>query len=174
MKNTCKHIEPLLNDYILERVDPSTTLEIEGHLAHCDTCSKALEEYTFLSNAFSKTPEMVPPQALAQHFEAMLLKEKATQEPVISLTNSSYTWKSALRIAAGIALIATSFFIGNSLQKTTGDDQLVTTEKRYNSKEQLASILLIENRSASKRVQGVYNIEDFSEVNSEIITALIK
>jgi hypothetical protein len=174
MKNDCTHIEPLLYDYSKGAIDAVAKEEIEKHLIHCKNCPIALEEYTLLMDAFAKTPEMKPPLALTQNFEAMLLKEKAAQEKTIPLNMGTASWKNALRIAAGIALIATAFFIGNTLQTNSPDTEIVGTETRSNSHEQIAALSLIENRSASKRVQGVYTIEDFSEVNSEIIDALIK
>lgn len=174
MKNTCTHIEPLLHEYIQGELDASIKADIEMHLGHCNSCSIALEEYKILSNVFIEVPEIAPSPELEQNFEAMLLKEKATHQKIIPLVNARFSWKNALRVAAGIALIASAYFIGNTMQTPGLEDEVVEAKAQSNSKEQLAALSLIENRSASKRVQGVYIIEDFSEINSEIIDALIK
>jgi anti-sigma factor RsiW len=41
----CRHVVGILTDYLDGALDPTTTARIEEHLAQCDGCDAALEQF---------------------------------------------------------------------------------------------------------------------------------
>jgi HEAT repeat protein len=79
-----------------------------------------------------------------------------------------------LKIAAGIALLIGSFFGGKYQQAGKTHNEIAALEDTSLEMKELAMISLMENRSASKRIQGVGFIGEFSEPDPDILRALIQ
>ena len=83
---------------------------------------------------------------------------------------SRFNYKTFLKYAAGLALLISTFLVGRYQQR-----QQVNKLKTENlTNKQTTMLALMENESASKRIQGVQYIEEFSDPDPEIVEALVK
>ena len=67
---TCREIEPLLSAYYDEELDPSRSLEVEGHLRQCAACSASLERLKAVSTVVAQAQYYSAPDALRKRLSA--------------------------------------------------------------------------------------------------------
>lgn len=177
MKNM-EHIEGLLPAYMDGVLNEKEISEIDTHLRDCESCSEELKQLKILFNAFEKETISKPSDRVRQHFLKALELEKQNDSKVFSLSNSTSSvkkkWPSiSLKIAASIALLVGAFMVGKFLQSQLSNVDLVALETETLKIKQTAMLSLIENQSASKRIQGVNLIEEFENPDEAIVEALV-
>ncbi|MEM0933413.1 MAG: HEAT repeat domain-containing protein, partial [Bacteroidota bacterium] len=83
------------------------------------------------------------------------------------------SWASnVLKIAASIALLVTSFQIGSVFQQKKTDGDIASLENETLRMKQTVMLSLMENQSASKRIQGVNYIEEIPNPDDAVVAAL--
>ncbi len=172
-----KHIITMLPDYLDNQLDPVQKEAVDKHLETCNNCQKELEAYKRLFDAINKEKKEEVPDRLQLNFEAMLEEEKAKTIKVVPITanNNSKTKASLpymLKIAAGFALLIASFFLGKYQNEQVSNQTLAQMENEQREIRQMAMLSLMENKSASKRIQGVNYIEELAMPNEIIVKAL--
>ncbi|RDY60044.1 HEAT repeat domain-containing protein [Flagellimonas nanhaiensis] len=169
-----KHISKLIPDYLDNNLEPSDRKKVEEHLSECGECQIELEETKKLFVAFDTTIE-VPSDRLTSKFDEMLQAEKEASGKVVSFfpKKEKSQWAgNLLKVAASIALLVASFQMGGVFQqKKSNEDMLVLRNESLQMK-QTAMLSLMENQSASKRIQGVSYIDEFENPDEAIIDAL--
>lgn len=176
MNMDCKQIEEKLIDYIDKNLDPKEYDTITAHLSSCPDCQESLNELQQIFKGIENEKEEIPDQSLKTSFEEMLLTEKALlQEPkVVSLHQPSKSnWKAVIQIAATIALIVSAYFFGKQQNQESFYEEMAVLQKEKKQLKQEVTISLIENESASKRLQAVNYAEEFEKPSNDILKALI-
>tara|TARA_R110002020_G_scaffold454448_6_gene670244 strand:- start:173954 stop:174748 length:795 start_codon:yes stop_codon:yes gene_type:complete len=172
-----EHVSALLPDYLDNNLDQNRREIVEIHLKGCDSCQKELEELRQLFTAFKTEPQEEVPASVSANFYAMLEEEKAKQTNIISLKAKSKPaqhWiPEFLKIAAAIALIIGAYFFGKNQEQTATHQTIASLETKNEGFKQTAMLSLMENQSASKRIQGVNYIDQFSKPDEAIMQALI-
>jgi len=78
----CEQIQPLLEAYALNALNPDEQAQVEQHLAACPTCQRLLNEYTevtgLLPDALAAASPVQPPASLK---ESLLQKVKGNSAP---------------------------------------------------------------------------------------------
>ena len=173
----CKDIQDQLIDYIDHNLDQETYQKAETHLKSCKQCKTALQELQTVFEAIDTTSSQeLPDKSLQMNFEEMLKKEKeALNDPkIVSLSpKTKSSWKTALQIAATIALILSGYFYGKLENTASLSEEMAVLEKEKYQMKQTMTISLIENESASKRLQAVNYAEEFEKPGNDILNALI-
>ncbi|MBQ4801661.1 HEAT repeat domain-containing protein [Aquimarina sp. MMG015] len=172
----CKQIEEKFIDYLDDNLDQQERETITAHLTNCNSCKESLNELRLILNGIDNTDQELPNKTLKEGFEKMLEQEKKllSESKVISLHNSSKKyWKTALQIAATIALIISSYFYGKQQNNASFYKEMAVLEKEKIQLKQEVTISLIENESASKRLQAVNYAEEFEKPGNDILEALI-
>lgn len=170
-----EHISDLIPEYLDGSLDNKTVEIIDGHLSHCSECQQEVKEMKVLFTAFKSDVVAVPSERLRSKFEKALESEKAAMGKVVPLSSEkrTYHWaNSVLKIAASIALLVASFQMGGVFQKKKIDQEFAELKEENLSMKQTAMLSLMENQSASKRIQGVAYIEEFENPDEAIIQAL--
>ncbi|MGW9684838.1 HEAT repeat domain-containing protein [Flagellimonas sp. 2504JD1-5] len=170
-----QHVSDLLPEYLDNILSKTKTLEVEKHLSICSECQKELEEFKVLFDAIASEPESMPSDRLRTKFEEALELEKATTAKVITFSSKSRksSWASnLLKVAASIALLVGSFQMGSVFQQSKSNDDLALAQNESLQLKQTAMLSLMENQSASKRIQGVSYIEEFPNPDEAIVIAL--
>jgi hypothetical protein len=170
-----EHISDLIPEYLDGSLDNKTVKIIEEHLADCPQCQQEVNETKALFTAFGSDVVEVPSERLLSSFEEALQSEKATLGKVVSLSpeKKHHNWaNSILKIAASIALLVASFQMGGVFQQKKIDQQLAELQDENLNMKQTAMLSLMENQSASKRIQGVAYIDEFENPDESIIQAL--
>ncbi len=172
----CKQIEDQLIEYIDGNLDDKTSQLIESHISRCENCKKALMELQEVFTAINNEPQQLPDKSLKLDFEAMLQKEKELQDDskVVSLSRvSRSTWKTPLQVAATIALMFSAYYFGTLQNNESLSQEMAVLRKEKTQMKEAMTISLIENESASKRLQAVNYAEEFEKPGNEILKALI-
>ncbi|MBG6133399.1 uncharacterized membrane-anchored protein YhcB (DUF1043 family) [Aquimarina sp. EL_43] len=173
----CKDIQNQLIDYIDHNLDQETYKKVEVHLKSCKQCKTALQELQTVFEAIHHTSSQeLPDKSLQMNFEEMLRKEKEilNDPKVVSLNpKTKSSWKTALQIAATIALVFSGYFYGKLENTASLSEEMAVLEKEKYQMKQTMTISLIENESASKRLQAVNYAEEFEKPGNDILNALI-
>lgn len=78
-----------------------------------------------------------------------------------------------MQIAATVALVVAAYFYGKTDSSESYLNAVATLEKEKMEMKETMTISLIENESASKRLQAVNYAEEFEKPGNEILNALI-
>ena len=169
-----EHKSEFLPDYLDNNLDEAERKNVDAHLKQCEACRMELAELEAFFTAFKEEPLHEPSAAVSDNFYAMLEKEKTKDEKVISLkAKPAKIWLETLKIAATIAIIAGSFLLGKYQEKSAYNSTIAALEIKNQDFKQTAMLSLMENQSASKRIQGVNYINQFKEPDAAIVNALI-
>jgi len=171
------HIIDLLPDYIDNLLSVEKKKEVEAHLKNCTPCTKELEEYKSLFKEFKKEKLVKPSTNLSKNFDKMLAKEKDATIRLVSIsnnkTNSVANWfLTSIKVAASIALLIVAFVGGKYYQLDASQKEIALIKNESIQLKQTTMISLMENQSASKRIQGLRFIEELEKPDQAIINAL--
>ncbi len=172
----CQQIEDQLIDYIDQNLDQEEHQAVAAHLKDCQSCSNALQELQGVFGAIDSEPIVLPNPSMKLDFDEMLEKEKSSLQDskVVSLENRpKKPWKTALQIAATITLIVAAYSLGKNQNNESFTKEIAVLEKQKIEMKQTMTISLIENESASKRLQAVNYAEEFEKPGNDILKALI-
>ncbi len=163
----------LIQDYFDNSLDGDKLNEFEELLKNSPSFKKEVDEYRLLFDAFEKETDIIPPASLKTNFLSMLKDQKRMQGKVVGLKRQPINWFTAtLKIAAGIALLISAFFFGKYSEKNVLKNEFASMQEETIKLKQTAMISLLENQSASKRIQGVHYIDDLIDPDEAIISAL--
>ncbi|WP_394747687.1 zf-HC2 domain-containing protein [Spongiimicrobium salis] len=172
-----EHIQQLLPAYLDKTLDQKERAEVEHHLETCDVCRKELEALRVLFQAFETEKKAEVPDRVRTNFYAMLEEEKTKNASVLSLPNSGTKTRgigfaNMFKVAASIALLIGAFLLGKYQKGQESNALLAQVAHENLAIKQTAMLSLMENKSASKRIQGVEYIEAFEEPDEAIVKAL--
>lgn len=171
-----EHITELLPDYLDDKLTNEQNKTIAAHLKECTACKKEFEQLQALFGAFKSEEITLPSSLLQENFLKALEDEEHKATVLKSTTNTKrkekFRFSYFLKIAAGVALLAGAFSIGRYAQVRQANDDLIVQQNRTLEVQQTAMISLLENQSASKRIQGVNLITEFENPDEEIVNAL--
>ena len=163
----------LIPDYLDGALDGTQKAEFEKHIQQYPECKKELEQMKAFLNIFDEEVP-VPTDRLKAKFDSVLEEEKINQGKVVQIhQRKSSNWTgSVLKIAASIALLVAAFQLGSLFQQRKVNEDIAQLQDETNQMKQTAMLSLMENQSASKRIQGVNYIEEFEQPDETIIQAL--
>lgn len=172
-----KHVKELLVAYIDGELDAQQKEALEIHLKHCDTCSKELKDLKALLKVLKNEEMIQPSNKIRTNFNEALEHEKhqiSTHHLYTSKTLSlpKIVWP-VLKVAASIVFLVSAFLLGR-YQNSSATNQVVSapiSDKDTSKKEILLG--LMEDISASKRIQGVHTVSEFEHPDESIVNALI-
>ncbi|MFD2588951.1 zf-HC2 domain-containing protein [Croceitalea marina] len=170
------HIIDLLPNYIDDMLSKTQKNTVEVHLKTCALCTKEFEEYKSLFKRFTEEKMVQPSPNLGINFQKMLANEKENGVKVVAIDNAKNkngNWfYSSIKVAASIALLIAAFVGGRYFQSEASQEDLASIENESLELKQTTMISLMENQSASKRIQGVQFIEEFEKPDEAIVKAL--
>ena len=169
------HIDELLPEYLEGRLDYAREKMVEEHLEKCSLCKRELSELELLFKAFENEKEIEPWASLDTEFEKMLRKEKykiTGELKTILVENKKRTspLQNLLKIAAVLSLLLCSYLLGKFHQ--TGEPIKAISENDDLENQEKEMLALLNNSSASKRIKGVFYMEELFNPDPEIIEAL--
>lgn len=178
MKENKEHIKDLLPAYIDGILHEKEMVIIDEHLGNCQSCTKELRQLRTLFKAFDTETIVKPSDHVSANFLEALEREKKNEPKVIALPDNptsvqKHWFKNLLKIAASIALLVGAFFVGKFQQAELSNADIATLETETLKIKQTAMLSLIDNQSASKRIQGVNLIEEFENPDEAIVEALV-
>jgi hypothetical protein len=171
------HITKLLPEYLDDLLNEMQKKNVEAHLKSCEACTKELDELKNLFQAFEKEATPAPSDNLRTNFLEQLELEKQNSSKVIPLNASSVKSKTIwtnnlLKIAVSVTLLVGVYFFGKQQQAQTSNAEIAQLADESLAFKQTAMLSLMGNKSASKRIQGVNFIQEFTEPDVAIVSAL--
>ncbi len=186
----CQEASSQLAGLLENSLETTLADEVHQHLGQCENCREEWEQYKVLMAEFEAVEDVQPGPRLRENFLSMLEIEKSVleqAEPKKSNLVEPVFWKHAFlmgKIAAGLSLLLGGMWIGK--QQATiapgGDapvkivDNTVVTGLRteMDAMKQMMAIYMMDQRSASKRIQAVSYTDDISILSPDLFEALLR
>ncbi len=172
----CQDIESRLIAYLDNTLSETEKQELEQHIDSCEDCTIELEQTKALFTAFKNEPEVEPSPELRANFFKLLDEEKQLQEPKIveMKLKKEFPWKTAFQIAASFLLLFMGYFAGNFKAQETSNIEIAALQQETITLRENMMLAMIENKSASKRIQAVNYTESFAQPDEKILIALVE
>ena len=178
----CEQIAELLPDYLEESLNPDQRRDVEAHLKECANCSEEVVLWQKLSLLPIEQPS---PQSRAR-FEAML---QAYQAGRSNQPGSSPAWRKHpspgnlvdwLRsplgtLAYGVALLVIGVLVGLRMGSPKGSpsQELADMRSQLASMKQLVVLSMLQQQSASARLEGVTWSTRDQQLDPKVLSALL-
>lgn len=161
--NKCEQIQDKLIDFLDQSLSEQEMKEIQDFIDQNEECAQELEDMKKLFFDMSEEEMEQPSASLRMNFEEMLSEEKAkiNAEPKVIPLQPRTSWKSYIRVAASILIVASAFVIGTLV----GDGD--------NNREIEQVLATIENESASQRIAALNRSEDIQTTDRRVLQAFI-
>jgi len=178
----CEEVEAIMIDYLDNKLDKDTSLEVEKHLETCERCLDELRDFQQVMTLISEAEMVKPDDSLRINFYHMLHSEIKRSEGKKTAADQPLRihWYNRIsyRIAAGIALLICGSFIGifinsgmrNSYQTT----QLMQLQSEVTSLKKAAMFTMLKDESSSYRIQAVNYADELDTPDENIIEVLVK
>jgi anti-sigma factor RsiW len=170
----CQQLEQLLPDYLQNALSPAQTAEVEQHCEHCANCAQDIVMWKKLA----LLPQEAPSTESRQRFDAMMhaysttVAEAAAHSARATANNNTAQQPAArpawnflewLRspfgaIAWSAALLLIGLYAGTHLGNrttTAPPDEIASLHAEVTSMRQLVALSMLQQQSASERLQGV-------------------
>ena len=181
----CEEIAQLLPDYLRRNLKGDKVKLVEEHIAQCAECHAQVAIWEKLS----LIPDEEPSPILRSRFEAMLnayeegKSEKASLEAERRSTGPGWNWRAWVRAplaqaAFALIFLAAGFLVGRHIEgdrvNNNGNTQeLAALHKELASTRQLVALSLLQQQSASERLQGITWSTRVGQADPEILAALL-
>jgi hypothetical protein len=169
----CKQIEEWSIPYVEGTLAANEREVLETHLESCDSCSTLIQQTKEMWDGLDRLPLQEVPTRVALNFGQMLEEEKkhlkTSKEPkVVSLQ-----WRNAFMAAASVAILLMGYVMGSNFSDGAGNEQVIALQEESDRLKEEMTIALLENRSASKRIQAVNYSEEILEPDTKVLEAII-
>lgn len=166
--------ENQLDAYVMGTLSAEEVKQLKELAQDNNDYLQALAQAEQLMHVMSTLPEREPSTALRTGFFEMLEEEKRLQTPVRTLSKPSNPWKTAFQIAASLLILVAGYSIGKYSESQSTNDQISSLRAESEALKQNVMMALIENRSASKRIQAVNYSEEIQTPDTQLMAALIE
>ena len=175
----CEEFANLAPDYLQGSLPKEAAAAMEAHCQACATCAADVAMWHDLG----KLPELEPSPALQRRFDALLSayeegrwERKKYQPAASSSTWTSFEWlRVPLAQAAVLALVLIGGFAAGKYFRTEGNGagEMAALRQELRETRQLATLSLLQQQSASERLQGVSYSARTERADPEILMALM-
>ncbi len=190
-KLNCEQMEQLLPDYLQGALSPAQSAEVEQHCEHCTACAQDVVMWKKLA----LLPEEKPSADSRARFDAMLHSYSATAAQAASSAKSvvqpsreiesqkpSWNFLEWLRspfgaVAWSAALLVLGLFVGTQLtnrSKPAQNDEIASLHAEVTSMRQLVALSMLQQQSASERLQGVSWSTREDHLDPQVQSALLR
>lgn len=170
----CKEIKHLITDYQDNNLDHANKTLVAEHLKSCASCIKMHQEFEHLIYTINQVQEELPDNDLELSFNDMLAKEKLALKPSLTLLKpKNKMLKPILQVAATILLMMSCYLLGSYKDNASKAKEIAALKQEKTEMQTIATLSLMENESASKRLQAVSYAKEFTQPNNEILRVLI-
>lgn len=156
----------------------------EIHLSQCTACQKEYKVHKKVRDLLELVPDPEPSPDMQVRFKGMLDAYKHAHEEKNTLwrgliTDLQHRWnfQPGFRLAYSLVLVLIGLAVGYFINRQSSDDdnnlQIQALSSQVEEMRQLMLLSLVENPSASKRLQAVSYTDEISSVNNEVINALL-
>ena len=184
----CEDVRRQFADYVIDQIEEPLRSEVTQHLAACTDCSAEAGDMKTLWTALGSIPGAEPGPELRQRFAIMLeaYKHGLDQAPQKSWWHGMNRWLSglwprqpALQLGFSLALLILGVIVGGQFQ--TGsinpgvqpNTEVTELRNELSEMRQMVALSLMQQQSASDRLQGVNWSYQLQEPGGEVLSALL-
>jgi len=172
----CNNVINKLEEYLAGDVKGEEKAQIENHLSNCNDCKKEYDEFAKFIGAFDYLPENKPLEDSYSEFQEYIEIEKSKlQSSRFQRSTRTISLKHIIPIgiAASIAIFVFGFFSGKQTTKVQiYNEQIAELEDRIKQTNTLVMLTMLDQQSASKRLQAVNYADEFNELGPKVTKAL--
>ncbi|GAB5398930.1 MAG: hypothetical protein Aureis2KO_05150 [Aureisphaera sp.] len=170
----CELVENNIMSFVEGDLDAKQAKVLEEHIASCDKCHQLLIETRYMIEVFNEVEEEVPSPQVRENFMEFLEEEKSLQNfNLEGKGKNEFPWKMAFQVAASILLLIGGYAMGSFQKGSQNDIQIAELRQEASQLKQDMMLAMIDNRSASKRIQAVSYSEEMTVPDNEVLEALI-
>lgn len=183
---TCEQTQEQLTDWLSNRLSNTERARMEAHLANCSTCQAEAESTRQLWQLMGNLPTPQPSENARVRFQGMLdtYKETVRAEPTGRVTQwfaqlkqywvPQYGFRVAYSLALLLIGVGAGYWLQESPRPTVAYQQQVDTlSKQVQEMRQMMMLSMLENPAASERLKAVSYTEEISDVDEQVIDALL-
>jgi hypothetical protein len=164
-------LESFIIDYIDNKLNAVDRHTIEQELVNSPEAYKLYEELKEVIHVMDRASSIEPSEKLKGGFEEMLDQEvrSSKKEKIIFFQPAFY------RVAAAVALLILGGGIGFWISKQNDQQKrLAEIEKQLEANKQIMMSMIVNQQSASQRIQGMNVAMKIEKADNEIVNALVK
>jgi anti-sigma factor RsiW len=177
----CERIAELLPDFLSGSLERERTEVVEQHLAGCAECRDDVAVWKKLD----LLPAMEPGTDARARFQAMLLAYQAGREnreaapaagPKPSPRPRRWDWlrSPVAGLAWGMAILLIGIFAGNAVSRLgTRSEDVAAMRSELSGMRQLLVLSMLQQQSASARLQGVSFSQREQRLDPQVLSALL-
>ncbi len=170
----CNIVEENIVAFIEDDMEPRLSAEVKDHIETCDSCRKLMDETKSMLKVFGEVAPHKPSGKVRQGFLELLEEEKNLQRFTIGKKETKeFPWKTAFQIAASILLLIGGYTMGSFHKASKSNVEIAKLIDETSQLKQDMMLAMLDNRSASKRIQAVNYTEDIAMPDSDVMEALI-
>jgi anti-sigma factor RsiW len=181
---TCNEFEELLPDYLQDPTDPRFRATVEKHMADCAECR---ESYALWSKLVT-LPDVEPSPSMRARFDAMLNAyeegrwehDKLKEQRRVAAPSGFFDWfrMPAMQFGLAAAMLFVGILVGRSMMAPKAEpnaeaEQIAAMRQELSTTKQLVVLSMLQQQSASSRLQGVSYSMDVKQADPEIVSALL-
>ena len=169
-----------MKDLLIDYVDGNLTGElkefVEKQLAKDEAVQQEYHRLQELSHLMHSDPQFEPDSTLRDDFLLAIEEELENVEMAPGKNKVKFMpWNSSWKVAAAIALLVASVFVGKwAWQRNVEDNALMALKKEMEATKNLVLASLQDKASASQRLKGVNAAFQVDDLDAEVIRVLIK
>ena len=180
MSESCEQFRTLLPEYWTGAISVNQHKEVDQHLAGCAECRAESDYLKRVWTHLELIPAESPSPALrARFYESLDAYRRGAEEFVPTAKKTNWWWtRPLLQFAAAAAMLAIGLFVGRTLEfralesrKDTG--QLGELRGEVDHMRQLVALSLLQQQSATDRLQGVNWAYRVEKSDTEVVSALL-
>ena len=175
--NDCEHYRALLPEYWSGAISVIQHKEVEKHLTGCSECRAESEYLARVWSNLELIPAEAPSPALrARFYESLDAYRRGAEEfekPVVA--RQQWWWTRPLfQFAAAAAMLAVGVLVGRTFEFRKDTTQLGELKGEVDRMRQLVALSLMQQQSATDRLQGVNWAYRVEKSDTEVVTALLR
>jgi len=179
MSESCEHFRTLLPEYWSGAISVKQHKEVDQHLAGCEDCRAESEYLQRLWTNLELIPAESPSPALRARFyeslDAYRRGAEESEQPPAVIKKITHWWRGpAFQFAAAAAMLAVGVFVGRTFEFRRDTTQMGELRGEVDRMRQMVALSLLQQQSATDRLQGVSWAYRVEKSDTEIVSALLR
>ena len=172
---TCEKARELLADAVAGMLDASAQFEYKSHLNGCAMCSDESAEAIRMWELLGRVPEEEPSSELSANFYRMLDAYQQGERTKSPRWWTGWFMQPAWQAAFAAALLTVGLTIGYYAGRpSAAGTDVANLRSELNQMRQLVTLSMLQQQSASDRLQGVNFSYRVAQSDTEVLSALLR
>jgi hypothetical protein len=181
----CEEVREQFTDYVITDIRSPVRLDVERHLAGCESCRAEADELKTLWASLGSIPAIEPGAELRARFDLMLeaykhglgrASAKGWRESMNSWLTAWWPRQPVLQFGLALSLLILGVMLGRGLPSSPNlpsTSEISGLRNELSQMRQMVTLSLMQQQSASDRLKGVSWSSQLPQPDGEVLTALL-